>query len=80
MTFLAVLSALFTLVVTILWLVIGWRAMRAHENIADNISVLSRQVGKIADSRGAESSEPASRRNAVDPSKLPRIREEEQRS
>lgn len=76
MTFLAVLSSVFALVVTILWLVIGWRAMRAHENIADNISVLSRQVGKIADSRGAETF----RGHSVDASKLPRIREEEQRS
>lgn len=28
------LILLFTLVVTILWLIIGWRAMRAHENIS----------------------------------------------
>lgn len=25
----------FTLVVTVLWLVIGWRAMKAHEKLAD---------------------------------------------
>ena len=29
------LILLFTLVITVFWLVIGWRAMRAHENLAD---------------------------------------------
>ena len=28
---------------TILWLVIGWRAMRAHEKIADSVEWLARQ-------------------------------------
>ena len=27
----------FVLIVTIIWIVIGWRAMRAHERIADSI-------------------------------------------
>lgn len=33
--FLAVLALLYGAVITILWLSIGWRAMRAHERIAD---------------------------------------------
>lgn len=32
-----VLTALFAVVTTILWLVIGWRAMRAHERIATSL-------------------------------------------
>ena len=35
MEFLAGLSILFGFVVTIFWLVIGWRAMTAHERIGD---------------------------------------------
>ena len=30
----AVVSLLFGIIATIIWLVIGWRAMRAHEQIA----------------------------------------------
>ena len=30
------IAALWTLVVTILWLVIGWRAMKAHERLAES--------------------------------------------
>jgi len=33
--FLAVVAVLWTLITSILWLSIGWRAMRAHERIAD---------------------------------------------
>ena len=31
------------ILVTILWLVIGWRAMRAHERLADSIEFLARE-------------------------------------
>lgn len=31
-----IIGALWTLVVTILWLVIGWRAMKAHERLAES--------------------------------------------
>jgi uncharacterized membrane protein len=40
---LAVLAFLFGIFTTILWLVIGWRAMRAHEKIADSVEWLVRQ-------------------------------------
>lgn len=33
--FLAIVAVLYSLVITILWLSIGWRAMRAHERIAN---------------------------------------------
>jgi hypothetical protein len=35
---LAFISAIAAIVVTIIWIVIGWRAMRAHERIADTAS------------------------------------------
>jgi len=34
-TLLSILTGLFALAVAVLWLWIGWRAMRAHERIAD---------------------------------------------
>jgi uncharacterized membrane protein len=33
--FLAILALLYGVATTILWLSIGWRAMRAHERLAD---------------------------------------------
>ncbi len=33
--FLAILALTYGVVTTILWLSIGWRAMRAHERLAD---------------------------------------------
>lgn len=35
MEFLATVAVIFGIVTTVIWLVIGWRAMRAHERIAD---------------------------------------------
>ncbi|MBK8180588.1 MAG: hypothetical protein IPK67_17165 [Planctomycetes bacterium] len=35
--FWVVLTALFTLATTIYWMVVGWRAMRAHERIAETL-------------------------------------------
>ena len=40
---LAIIMFLFGVFTTILWLVIGWRAMRAHEKIADSAEWLARQ-------------------------------------
>lgn len=34
---LAVLTAAFGVVVSIFWMWVGWRAMRAHERIADSL-------------------------------------------
>ena len=39
----AALAALFAIASTIFWMVVGWRAMRAHERIAD----ASEQAAKI---------------------------------
>jgi hypothetical protein len=35
------LAALWGLVVTIFWMVCGWRAMRAHERLAESVDRIS---------------------------------------
>lgn len=40
---LAALTFLIGIITTVLWLVIGWRAMRAHEKMADYIEVMVRR-------------------------------------
>jgi hypothetical protein len=36
----AVISAVFSLLLTVIWMIIGWRAMKAHEKIANDLSKL----------------------------------------
>jgi hypothetical protein len=36
----AVISAVFSLLLTVIWMIIGWRAMKAHEKIASDLSKL----------------------------------------
>ena len=43
----AILAGIFGLITTILWLVIGWRAMRAHESLAESTALLRREVAKL---------------------------------
>ena len=50
----AVLAIIFGIVTTILWLVIGWRAMRAHERVADAHVRLAESLGFIASKFRAE--------------------------
>ncbi len=40
---LAVLTILWAVFTAIFWMVVGWRAMRAHEKIADSVEQLTRQ-------------------------------------
>jgi hypothetical protein len=40
---LAIVVALWGLLVTIFWMVVGWRAMRAHEKIADRVDEIARK-------------------------------------
>jgi hypothetical protein len=40
---LAFLLGLWGFTVTIVWIVIGWRAMKAHEKIADSVEYLARK-------------------------------------
>ena len=41
-----VLFGLWGIAVAVLWLWIGWRAMRAHERLADAVGQLSRDGGQ----------------------------------
>jgi hypothetical protein len=34
---------LIALFFTIFWMVVGWRAMRAHEKLADNVELIARR-------------------------------------
>jgi hypothetical protein len=43
---LAVVTGLFGLVVTIFWMWVGWRAMRAHERIADSLQETGHAAGR----------------------------------
>ena len=43
LTIFVVLAFLFNIFITVLWLFIGWRAMRAHEKMADYIELLVQQ-------------------------------------
>lgn len=40
-----VLTLLFAIVSTIFWMVIGWRAMRAHERLANASEQVARKFG-----------------------------------
>jgi len=44
---LAILIALWGIFVTIFWMVVGWRAMRAHEKIADHIEDIARRPDRM---------------------------------
>jgi len=43
----AELILLFGLIVTVLWLVIGWRAMRAHEKLADQAKRVNDRLAQL---------------------------------
>ena len=47
MEFLAVLAVFWSLFLSIFWLVIGFRAMRAHEALAERIRLLGKAVEKV---------------------------------
>ena len=45
-----------TIIISVIWLVIGWRAMRAHEKLADSVEWIARQnYRKNYDSKEQES-------------------------
>lgn len=48
MDLLVLIGALWTLVITILWLVTGWRAMKAHERLADSADEIRHAVRAYA--------------------------------
>lgn len=44
----AVFGGIFVFVTGIIWLIVGWRAMRAHEEIAERLVSLQRDAREIA--------------------------------
>jgi uncharacterized membrane protein len=44
---LAVLVMLFGIFTGIFWMVVGWRAMRAHEKLADSVEQVARRQSSI---------------------------------
>ena len=42
-----IIIGFFGLVTTVLWLVIGWRAMKAHEALSESVGLLQRDVGRL---------------------------------
>jgi hypothetical protein len=45
---LSILTGIFALATAILWLVIGWRAMRAHEELASQIALMREELRQRA--------------------------------
>ena len=43
---LAVLVMLFGIFTGIFWMIVGWRAMQAHEKLADSVESLARQSNR----------------------------------
>jgi len=43
---LAVLVMLFGIFTGIFWMIVGWRAMQAHEKLADSVEWLARQSNR----------------------------------
>ena len=76
-TLLAFLSGIVGLAITILWLVIAWRAMRAHENLAQSHDALEQHLRKIASSLPAAPSTPppGKKISETDLSSLPKFSE-----
>lgn len=70
---LTVLSAIFGLAVAILWLVIGWRAMRAHEDLAQTHFELKREMRHLADTLAGHAEK--TKASDPDPTKLPRLKD-----
>lgn len=46
-----VLSSIIGLIFTIIWIIIGWRAMRAHERLAENSSLMIHLLKNKPDGR-----------------------------
>lgn len=76
----AILAAIFSLALTILWVVIAWRAMRAHEALADHHQDLRQEVRRLANALDSFCEKnPGEKQGtglaSVDPSKLPRFKD-----
>ena len=54
MTIFPFLIGAFGLVTTIIWLVIGWRAMKAHESLAESSERIRSELKKIAETQSTD--------------------------
>ncbi len=43
---LTILAMLFGLITSIYWMIVGWRAMQAHEKVADSLEWIARQSAR----------------------------------
>lgn len=78
LSFLAIPASLVGFMITILWLVIGWRAMRAHESLALSQSSIETDLRRIAQSLSKEQaldSSPPKKIAEIDLSALPKFSE-----
>ena len=50
---LTVFTLIYTSFVSIFWMITGWRAMRAHEKIADSVEWLARQQSSSQETRSS---------------------------
>jgi uncharacterized membrane protein len=48
-TIFAGIALLISIVTTIFWMVVGWRAMRAHERMSEDLQVAMRAHERMAD-------------------------------
>ena len=56
----ALISAVFSVLLTVIWLIIGWRAMKAHEKISSDLSKLVASSQKTESPPSSPSSTTAS--------------------
>jgi len=42
-----IIAGIIGLITTILWLIIGWRAMKAHESLAESTALLHLEVSRL---------------------------------
>lgn len=47
---LTILAMFFGFITTIYWMIVGWRAMQAHEKVADSLEWIARQSARTNDS------------------------------
>lgn len=73
MTLLVFLSGLLGLIITVLWLVIGWRAMRAHERLADGQDAIATELRRI--SQPPSSAPQRTPLSEIDPKSFPKFSE-----
>ena len=74
----SIIGIIFSLIVTILWLVIGWRAMRAHENLSQSHFDLQRDIRRLSEALAAQEEKSKGQSTnlaAIDPSRLPRFKD-----